>query len=79
MARFSIGRPIATREPFIEVDPGLSPGTHRFQLEVQTDDGRISPPDVVAVVIVDRITDPIVLRDIVSNVIRNTLGNFIRL
>jgi hypothetical protein len=69
VATFSIGKPITTREPFIEVDPGLKPGTHRFQLEVETTDGRLSPPDVVAVTVVDRITDPLVLRDIITNVL----------
>ncbi len=77
MARFAVGQPITTREPFIEVDPGLPPGTHRFQLEVVTDDGRVSPPDVITVTVVDGVTDPFVLRDIVSDVVRN-IGTFIR-
>lgn len=71
MARFIVGRPITTKEPFIEVDPGLRPGTHRFQLEVETADGRVSRPDVASVTVVDGITDPFVLRDIVRDVIRN--------
>lgn len=73
MARFAVGRPITTREPVIEVDPGLSPGTHRFQLEVETGDGRVSKPDVVAVTVVEGITDPFVLRDIIRNVLRNII------
>ena len=77
MARFSIGRPIATREPFIEVDPGLRPGIHRFQLEVETLDGRVSKPDFVSVTVVDRVTDPIVLRDVVTDV-RGGIRNPIR-
>ena len=63
MARFTIGRPITTTESTIEVDPGLRPGSHRFQLEVETDDGRVSPPDIVTVRVVDGTTDPIVPRD----------------
>ena len=73
MARFAVGRPITTREPVIEVDPGLGPGPHRFQLEVETGDGRVSKPDVVTVTVVEGITDPFVLRDIIRNVIRNIL------
>jgi hypothetical protein len=69
VARFSVGRPITTREAFIEVDPGLRTGTHRFQLEVETGDGRVSRPDVVTVTVVDSITDP--FRNIVGDVIRN--------
>jgi hypothetical protein len=77
VARFTVGQPITTREPFIEVDPGLEPGTHRFQLEVETGDGRVSPPDIITVTVVDGITDPFVLRDIVNDVIR-TIRNIIR-
>jgi hypothetical protein len=73
VARFTVGRPITTREPVIEVDPGLRPGTHRFQLEVETGDGRVSKPDVVAVTVVDGITDPFVLRDILRDVLRNVI------
>jgi hypothetical protein len=69
VARFSVGRPITTREAFIEVDPGLRTGTLGFQLEVETGDGRVSRPDVVTVTVVDRITDP--FRNIVGDVIRN--------
>lgn len=71
MAQFTIGKPITTKEPTIEVDAGLKPGTHRFQLEVENADGRVSRPDVTTVTVVDGITDPLVLRDIVSDVIRN--------
>lgn len=77
MARFTVGKPIVTKDPSIEVDPGLKPGTHRFQLEVVTGDGRVSKPDVTTVTVVDGITDPFVLRDIVTEVIRN-IRNIIR-
>ena len=73
MARFAVGRPITTREPVIEVDPGLKAGTHRFQLEVETADGRVSKPDVITVTVVGDTTDPVVLRDIIRDVIRNVI------
>jgi hypothetical protein len=34
MARFAVGQMVETREPIIEVDPGMEPGRHRFQLVV---------------------------------------------
>lgn len=49
MARFVVGQSITTREPVIEVDGGLRPGKHRFQLQVQTSDERKSEPDTVVV------------------------------
>jgi hypothetical protein len=73
VARFAVGQPITTRESVIQVDPGLKPGTHRFQLEVETADGRVSKPDVIAVTVVEGTTDPIVLRDIIRDVIRNVI------
>ena len=51
MARFAVGVPITTREPFIQVDAGLKPGGHRFQLEVVTADGRVSKPDAATVMV----------------------------
>ena len=51
MAVFVVNQPIATREPTIEVDAGLAPGLHRFQLEVFTADGRRSQPDAITVTI----------------------------
>ena len=61
MVRFAVGQPIKTREPSIVVDPGLEPGLHRFQLEVRTEDGRTSAPDVVEVAVKEGpISDPIV-------------------
>ena len=53
MARFAVGVPITTKEPFIQVDAGLKPGGHRFQLEVVTADGRVSDPDVATVVVTE--------------------------
>jgi hypothetical protein len=48
MTTFSKGEPIYTREPTIRVDE-LREGAHRFQLEVENGDGRVSAPDVVTV------------------------------
>lgn len=53
MARFTIGEPITTKEPFIPVDAGLKPGRHLFQLEVGTADGRISKPDQAIVTVLE--------------------------
>lgn len=54
MASFVRGQPIATREPFVTVDAGLEPGLHRFQLEVVTDDRRVSEPATVVVQVTER-------------------------
>ncbi|MDH5666843.1 MAG: hypothetical protein OEY86_02380 [Nitrospira sp.] len=64
MAKFVPGRPITTEQPFIDVDAGLSVGTHRFQLVVVDTQGNRSAPDIQVVTVVRRIipppTDPIV-------------------
>lgn len=44
MAALSIGKPIRTRRPRVEVDAGLKPGRHRFRLVVTLADGRRSAP-----------------------------------
>lgn len=51
MAAFVPGRPITTDQPFIDVDAGLSVGTHRFQLVVVDAEGNRSAPDVRTVTI----------------------------
>ena len=72
MARFAVGQPITTTVPRIDVDPGLPVGTHRFQLEVITADGRVSPPDVASVRIVRLVLDPLnPIRDLRGDVIRD--------
>jgi hypothetical protein len=60
MARFVIGRPIATETPSITVDAGLPMGAHRFQLEVIDAAGNRSAPDVATVTVRDPAipTDP---------------------
>lgn len=57
MATFVPGRPITTDQPFIDVDAGLSAGTHRFQLVVVDAQGNRSAPDVQTVTVV-RLTIP---------------------
>jgi hypothetical protein len=52
VARFVPGRPITTEQPFIDVDAGLSIGTHRFQLVVVDEQGNRSLPDIRTVTVV---------------------------
>ena len=65
MARFAVGVPITTREPFIQVDAGLKPGGHRFQLEVETADGRVSTPDAATVMVIDTSIPVPINRDVI--------------
>lgn len=61
MATFVPGRSITTDQPFIDVDAGLSVGTHRFQLVVVDAQGNRSAPDVQTVTITRLpITPPVV-------------------
>jgi hypothetical protein len=60
VATFVPGRPITTDQPVIDVDPGLSVGTHRFQLVVVDAQGNRSAPDIQVVTVVRApITPPI--------------------
>ena len=52
MAVFEPGVPVRTREPRVQVDGGLRPGSYRFSLVVQNDRGQISQADEVVVVVV---------------------------
>jgi hypothetical protein len=56
--RLPLNQTIETREPTIEVDPGLEPGRHRFQLEVFDEAGNRSRPAVVIVEIQRSIVEP---------------------
>lgn len=42
--KFERDRTVETREPKVEVDPGLEPGKYRFQLVVEDRDGQRSQP-----------------------------------
>ena len=75
MTTFVKGRAVKTAEAVVTVDAGLAVGTHRFQLEVVTSDGRRSAPVAVDVVVsrllvVDPlppiVTRPTVLTDVVT-------------
>jgi len=57
VATFVPGRPITTDQPFIDVDAGLSIGTHRFQLVVVDAQGNRSAPDIQTVTVF-RLTIP---------------------
>lgn len=63
MATFTPGKPVSTDEPAVTVDGGLDLGTHRFQLRVQTADGRVSAP-VELVVKVGRGVRPVLDPDL---------------
>ena len=57
MPKFTIGQPITTSEPQVEVsisrDSPLPPGNHRFQLVVIDDAGQESDPTTIEVIVVD--------------------------
>ena len=52
MAEFRVGVVHRTKEPRIEVDAGLKPGSHEFALVVVNDRGEASEADVRLVTIV---------------------------
>ena len=54
MTSFAVGKPVVTRMPTIEVDAGLKPGNHRFQLEVVDNSGNRSRPVQASVLITER-------------------------
>jgi len=49
MAKFVLGQPVVTAVPNAVVDAGLPVGQHLFQLEVLTDSGQKSAPDIAVV------------------------------
>jgi hypothetical protein len=59
MTTFVRGRTLRTSDATVVVDAGLAIGTHRFQLEVVTNDGRRSVPDVVDVAIAREPVGPV--------------------
>ncbi len=56
MPKFVVDRPIETAEPRVVVEGGLDAGSHRFQLEVVTADGRRSAPMLFALKVVKPLT-----------------------
>ena len=70
MVQFDLRKPIQTRSPTIEVDPGLSPGSYRFSLVVTDETGNESEPDFQTVVIQQLpVRMPVInpIRDVVIN------------
>ena len=59
MTTFVRGRTLRTSDATVVVDAGLAIGTHRFQLEVVTNDGRRSAPDVVDIAIAREPVGPV--------------------
>lgn len=57
MPKFTIGRPVKTADPNVEVtvsrDNPLPPGNHRFQLVVTDDSGQESEPAVIEIIVID--------------------------
>ncbi len=51
MTQFAVGEPVVTNYPVITVDACLPVGTHRFQLQVATFEGRKSVPVVIVVTV----------------------------
>lgn len=66
MTTFVRGRPVSQANPRVTVDAGLPVGRHRFQLEVLSDDGRRSAPDVVDIVVEAGSLSPTNPTDLVS-------------
>ena len=58
MVRFALNQTIETAETTIAVDPGLSPGRHRFRLVVIDDAGKRSQPVEAIVEIKGEIVPP---------------------
>jgi hypothetical protein len=58
MARFAVGQTVETREPTIEVDPGMDPGRHRFQLVVVNEANVRSAPATAIVEIKRGVEEP---------------------
>ncbi len=60
--KFALNQPFETDQPEVDVDPGLPPGTYRFQLVVVNQAGRRSAPATVTITVRPRtITPPVVV------------------
>lgn len=59
MAKFTPGVTVKTTSPFVTVDPGLRPGTYRFELVVVNQIGLRSKPQTCVVTIGRGIVRPI--------------------
>jgi len=54
MAVLKPGVPVATSDPFVQLEGGLRVGKHKFLLVVIDDEGHQSQPTIVVVQVVDR-------------------------
>jgi hypothetical protein len=65
MPIFTLGTPVDTKEPTIDVtvnkEQFLPPGRHKFQLVVEDDSGNRSDPDTVEVIVRDTVKPTAVL------------------
>jgi hypothetical protein len=58
VAKFVLGEPVVTEEPFVVAD-GVEPGDHVFTLVVVDDDGNESRPAKAAITVTRRLRLPI--------------------
>ena len=70
MVRFVLNQTIETAETTIAVDPGLSPGRHRFRLVVIDDAGKRSQPVEAIVEIKGEIVPPALPTDLPASPVR---------
>jgi hypothetical protein len=54
VTKFVPGKPVVTVDPVIDVDAGITEGTHVFELVVEDDDGNLSQPARAVVVVKGR-------------------------
>lgn len=73
MVAFTVGKPVTTDTPEVEVDAGLAVGSHRFQLMVVDDSDLRSKPDEIVVLVRGRIVPPVTDPPIV--VVRPPIGD----
>ena len=78
MTTFVVGKPVATTVSSIVVDAGLPAGQHSFRLEVLTDTGQKSPPDVAVVEVKALVApDPVLTMVSVSPTVASTPAPFV--
>ena len=54
MPKFTPDKPVVTRKPAVEVDPGLAPGRHRFHLILEDEAGNRSRPAEIVITVGER-------------------------
>lgn len=78
MVRFVLNQTIETAETTIAVDPGLSPGRHRFRLVVIDDAGKRSQPVEAIVEIKGEIVPPALPTDLPASPVRPAVDSSLR-